>query len=390
MTEIHSVVIIVLDSLGVGELPDADKYGDTGSNTLGNIAKTVNGLKLTNLQKLGLGNIIEVMGVPPADKPMAAFGKAAEASAGKDTTTGHWEMSGLILDNPFPVFPHGFPPELIAQFEAKIGRKTLANEVASGTEIIARLGEEHMKTGYPIVYTSADSVFQIAAHEEVISVEELYKMCRIAREMLTGPYAVGRVIARPFVGKPGAFKRTANRHDYSLAPLKPTILDVLKEKGLSVLAVGKINDIFAGHGITDTVHTENNMDGVNKTLEFIQRNEKGLVFVNLVDFDSSYGHRNDAQGYADALAEFDARLPEILALIGKDKVLVITGDHGCDPTTTSTDHTREHVPLLVYGPVVKPGVSLGTRKTFADLAATVAEVFDVKIDTGSSFLKDIL
>lgn len=390
MTEIHSVVIIVLDSLGVGELPDSDKYGDTGSNTLGNIAKTVNGLKLTNLQKLGLGNIIEVMGVPPADKPMAAFGKAAEASAGKDTTTGHWEMSGLILDNPFPVFTHGFPPELIAQFEAKIGRKTLANEVASGTEIIARLGEEHMKTGYPIVYTSADSVFQIAAHEEVISVDELYKMCRIAREMLTGPYAVGRVIARPFVGKPGAFKRTANRHDYSLAPLKPTILDVLKEKGLSVLAVGKINDIFAGHGITDTVHTENNMDGVNKTLEFIQRNEKGLVFVNLVDFDSSYGHRNDAQGYADALAEFDARLPEILALIGKDKVLVITGDHGCDPTTTSTDHTREHVPLLVYGPVVKPGVSLGTRKTFADLAATVAEVFDVKIDTGTSFLKDIL
>ncbi|MDT3698130.1 MAG: phosphopentomutase [Thermincola sp.] len=390
MTEIHSVVIIVLDSLGVGELPDADKYGDSGSNTLGNIAKTVNGLKLTNLQKLGLGNIIEVMGVPPADKPLAAYGKAAEASAGKDTTTGHWEMSGLILDNPFPVFPHGFPPELIAQFEAKIGRKTLANEVASGTEIIARLGEVHMKTGYPIVYTSADSVFQIAAHEEVISVGELYEMCRIAREILTGPYAVGRVIARPFIGKPGAFKRTANRHDYSLAPLKPTILDVLKEKGLSVLAVGKINDIFAGRGITETVHTENNMDGVNKTLEFIKRNEKGLVFVNLVDFDSSYGHRNDAQGYADALAEFDARLPEILALIGKDKVLVITGDHGCDPTTTSTDHSREYVPLLVYGPVVKPGVSLGTRKTFADVAATVAEVFDVKIETGTSFLKDIL
>lgn len=390
MTKIRSVIIIVLDSLGVGELPDAGKYGDTGSNTLGNMAKAIGRLKLPNMQKLGLGNIISILGVPPADKPQAAFGKAAEASAGKDTTTGHWEMSGLILDKPFPVFPHGFPPEVITQFEEKIGRKTMANEVASGTEIIARLGEEHMKTGYPIVYTSADSVFQIAAHEEIIPVEELYQMCRTAREMLTGPYAVGRVIARPFVGKPGDFTRTPHRHDFSLAPIGPTLLDVLKNNGLSVLAVGKINDIFAGRGITDTVHTDNNMDGVNKTLDFIKRNEKGLVFTNLVDFDSVYGHRNDAQGYADALAEFDHRLPEILALMGDDKLLVITGDHGCDPTTTSTDHSREYVPLLVYGPGVQPGVNLGIRKTFADLAATIAEIFDVKIDTGTSFLKDIL
>jgi len=329
------------------------------------------------------------VGVPPADKPHAAFGKAAEASAGKDTTTGHWEMSGLILDKPFPVFPHGFPPEVIALFEEKIGRKTLANEVASGTEIIARLGEEHMKTGYPIVYTSADSVFQVAAHEEIISVEELYKICQIAREILVGPQAVGRVIARPFVGKPGDFKRTSNRHDFSLAPHKPTLLDALKNHGLSVLAVGKINDIFAGKGITDMVHTENNMDGVNKTMEFIQRNEEGIVFANLVDFDSAYGHRNDAQGYADALTEFDSRLPEILALIGEDKLLVITGDHGCDPTTTSTDHSREYVPLLIYGSKVKQGVNLSIRRSFADLAATIAEIFDITFDTGTSFLRDI-
>lgn len=389
-TGIQCVIIIVLDSVGAGELPDADKYGDAGSNTLANMAKAVGGLHLPNLQKLGLGNIIEIEGILPAEAPLAAYGKAAEASAGKDTTTGHWELSGIILDKPFPVFPHGFPPEIIAEFEQKIGRATLANEVASGTEIIARLGEEHMKTGYPIVYTSADSVFQIAAHEEIIPVEELYKMCRIAREMLTGPYAVGRVIARPFIGKPGAFKRTANRHDFSLTPPGPTILDALKNNGLSVLAVGKINDIFAGQGITDTVHAENNMDGVDKTLEFIKRSEKGLVFTNLVDFDSSFGHRNDAQGYAKALAEFDARLPEILSLISHDKILVITGDHGCDPTTPSTDHSREYVPLLVYGPKVQPGANLGIRGTFADLASTIGEIFDIQTDTGTSFLKDVL
>lgn len=389
MKAINSVTIIVIDSLGAGELPDAGKYGDEGSNTLANMARAVGGLKLPNLQKLGLGNIIDIEGIPPLDRPGAAFGKMAELSAGKDTTTGHWEMSGIILDKPFPVFPHGFPDSIIAEFEARIGRKSLANEVASGTEIIARLGAEHMKTGYPIVYTSADSVFQIAAHEEVIPVEELYRMCRAAREILTGDCAVGRVIARPFVGKPGEFKRTANRHDFSLEPPRPTILDALKEKGLAVMAVGKINDIFAGRGITDTIHTDNNMDGVDKTIAFVGQHKKGLVFTNLVDFDSSFGHRNDPQGYANALADFDQRLPAILDLIKDDMMLIITGDHGCDPTTPSTDHSREYVPLLVYGPQLKPGVNLGIRKTFSDVAATIAEIFGLSTDAGTSFLQDV-
>ncbi len=389
MSGINSVIIIIIDSLGVGELPDADKYGDTGSNTLGNIARAVGGLALPNLEKLGLGNIIDIVGVPPMKTPLAAYGKMAEASAGKDTTTGHWEIAGVILDNPFPVFPHGFPPEIIKEFESKIGRRTMANEVASGTEIIARLGEEHIRTGYPIVYTSADSVFQIAAHEEIVPLEELYRMCRIAREMLTGDYAVGRVIARPFVGKPGEFKRTANRHDFSLAPPRLTILDLLKENGLAVLAVGKINDIFAARGITESVHTKNNMDGVDKTKDFIKQNKKGLVFTNLVDFDSVFGHRNDPWGYAEALTDFDLRLPEILELVKKDELLVITADHGCDPTTESTDHSREYVPLLVYGPKVKKGVCLGTRETFADIAATIAEIFHLDFHVGTSFLKEI-
>lgn len=386
MHGIKSVVLMVLDSVGAGALPDAEEYGDAGSNTLGNIAVAVEGLKLPNLQKLGLGNIIDILGVPPAEAPMASFGKMAEISAGKDTTTGHWEISGIILDKPFPVFQEGFPESFIQEFERRIGRKTLANEVASGTEIIDRMGKEHMETGFPIVYTSADSVFQIAAHEEVIPLEELYSMCRIAREMLTGDLAVGRVIARPFVGKPGSFRRTSNRHDYSLEPVGVNILDKLKEKNLSVLAVGKINDIFAGRGITETVHTDNNMDGVNKTKEFITRNQEGLVVTNLVDFDSSFGHRNNPRGYADALEELDARLPEIIELITEDKLLIITADHGCDPTTASTDHSREYVPLLVYGPGISPGIDLGTRKSFADIAATVAQVFNINFDVGTGFL----
>ncbi len=390
MQNFNRVVIIVIDSLGAGALPDADKYGDVGSNTLGNLSKAVGGLKIPNLQKLGLGNIISIEGVPPVEAPLAAFGKMAEASAGKDTTTGHWEISGMILDKPFPVFPHGFPGQIIAEFESRIGRKTLGNEVASGTEIISRLGEEHIKTGYPIVYTSADSVFQIAAHEEVVPLEELYKMCRTAREILTGEYAVGRVIARPFIGRPGDFKRTPNRHDFSLEPPGPTILDRLKEKGLAVLAVGKINDIFAGRGITESIHTKNNMDGVDKTIDCIKRNQNGLVFTNLVDFDSSFGHRNDPAGYAAALAELDGRLPEITGLIDEETVLIITADHGCDPTTESTDHSREYVPLLVYGPKVKAGVSLGIRESFTDVAATVAEIFGIQPKVGRSFLKDIV
>ena len=389
MSKIDSVTIIIIDSVGAGELPDADLYGDAGSNTLGNMSRAVGGLKLPNLQKLGLGNIIEIAGVPPAEPSLGAFGKMGEASAGKDTTTGHWEISGVKLDKPFPVFPNGFPLEIIAEFESRIGRKTLANEVASGTEIMSRLGEEHMKTGYPIVYTSADSVFQIAAHEEVIPLQELYRMCRTAREMLIGQYAVGRVIARPFVGRPGEFKRTSNRHDFSLEPPRATVLDMLKEKGRAVLGVGKINDIFAGRGLTETVHTENNMDGVDKTINFIKQDKKGLVFTNLVDFDSVFGHRNDPSGYADALAEFDRRLPEILELINDSRLLIITADHGCDPTTVSTDHSREYVPLLVYGSKVRNGVNLGTRKTFADIAATLAEIFDLDFHDATSFLGEL-
>lgn len=389
MQQINVVIIIVLDSVGAGALPDADKYGDVGSNTLGNIAKAIGGLNLPNLQRLGLGNIIDILGVLPVDAPLASFGKMAEASSGKDTITGHWEMSGIILDKPFPVYPHGFPKDVIDEFEAKIGRKSMANEVASGTEIIARLGEEHMRTGYPIVYTSADSVLQIAAHEEVIPIEELYRMCRIAREIMTGNHAVGRIIARPFIGIPGAFKRTSNRHDFSLEPFGATVLDVLKANGLSVLAVGKINDIFCGRGITATVHTENNMDGMDKTKIFIHQNQKGLVFTNLVDFDSSFGHRNDPRGYADALEELDARLPEVMDLIDEEKILIITADHGCDPTTASTDHSREYVPLLVYGNGLTGGVNLGIREKFTDIAATISEIFNLKFDVGTSFLKEI-
>ncbi len=388
--ETGTVTLIVLDSLGVGELPDAEKYGDKGSNTLGNLAKAVAGVKLPNLQGLGLGNIIEVTGAPPVEKPKGAFGKMAEVSAGKDTTTGHWELAGVVLDKPFPVFPQGFPEKVIRAFEEKIGRQTIANEVASGTEIIARLGQKHMETGYPIVYTSADSVFQIAAHEEVIPLEELYQMCRTARKMLTGPYAVGRVIARPFVGQPGNFQRTPNRHDFSLSPPEHTVLDVLKQADFNVTAVGKIQDIFNNQGITEAIHTKSNMEGVDETVEAMKAAKRGLIFTNLVEFDSSYGHRNDPQGYARALEDFDARLPEILAQVKQNDLLIITGDHGCDPTTASTDHSREYVPLLVFGPQVKAGTNLQTRASFADVGATIAELFNLTIKNGTSFKPEIL
>lgn len=387
---IKQVTLIVIDSLGVGELPDAAKYGDEGSNTLGNTAKAVGGLNMPHLGRLGLGNIIDVAGVPPVASPAGAFGRMAEVSAGKDTTTGHWEISGVIVDKPFPVFPAGFPVEFIREFETRIGRETLANEVASGTEIIARLGEEHVRTGKPIVYTSADSVFQIAAHEEVIPLEELYRICRTAREMLAGDLAVGRVIARPFVGQPGAFQRTPNRHDFSLKPSAPTLLDRLKENGLEVMAVGKIEDIFAAQGITEAVHTKENMDGVDKTLAFMKQDRRGLVFANLVDFDSSYGHRNDPEGYGRALEQLDQRIPELLAATTEDRLLIFTADHGCDPTTPSTDHSREYVPLLVCGPQVRAGARLGTRKTFADIGATIADIFGLEPGVGTSFAGEIL
>jgi phosphopentomutase len=387
---INRLTLIVLDSVGIGELPDAERYGDRGSNTLANTARAVGGLNLPNLGRLGLGNILAIEGVPPVKQPLAAYGRMAEASAGKDTTTGHWEIAGLLLERPFPVYPHCFPPEIIEPFEKRIGRPVLGNRAASGTAIIEELGEEHIRTGYPIVYTSADSVFQIAAHEEVIPVDELYRMCRVARELLTGPHAVGRVIARPFVGTPGAFKRTDRRRDFSLPPPAPTVLDLLTQNGYPVLAVGKIEDIFAGRGITEAIHTKDNMDGVDRTIACMRRLERGLIFTNLVDFDMLYGHRNNPRGYAAALEAFDRRLPEILSAVRADEVLIITADHGCDPTTSSTDHSREYVPLLVYGPLVEPGVNLGTRSTFSDVAASVAEFFGLSYPRGTSFAREVI
>ncbi|MFY9218624.1 MAG: phosphopentomutase [Tepidanaerobacteraceae bacterium] len=383
---IQKVILIVLDSVGVGELPDAAKYGDEGSNTLGNVAKAVGGLSLPNMQKMGIGNIIDIEGVPAVKEPTAAYGKAAEKSAGKDTTTGHWELAGVILDRPFPVYPDGFPPELIEEFEKRIGRKVLGNKVASGTEIIKELGDEHVKTGRPIVYTSADSVFQIAAHEEVIPVKQLYDICKIAREILRGEHGVARVIARPFVGKSGEYLRTYNRADFSLKPPHDTLLDKVVRAGMEVIGVGKIWDIFAGQGITKAMHTEGNMDGVDKTLEAIDMIQKGLVFSNLVDYDMLYGHRNDPVGYAKALEEFDGRLPEILEKLGDNDVLIITADHGCDPTTVSTDHSREYVPVLVYGDRIKAGVKLGTLSSFSDIGQTVTDFLGcLSLKNGRSF-----
>lgn len=385
-------IVIVLDSMGAGECADSCLYGDQGSNTLAHTALAVGGLNLPHLQKLGLGNIIDIKGVPPVDLPRAAYGKMQEKSPGKDTTTGHWELMGLVLEQAFPTYPDGFPPELISEFERHIGRKTLGNVVASGTEIIKELGLTHMRTGYPIVYTSADSVFQIAAHEEIIPLETLYQYCRIARNILQGEHAVGRVIARPFIGKPGSFVRTANRHDFSREP-DTTVLDHIKINGQMVIGVGKINDIFAGRGISESYPTVDNQDGINKILEILQRDFNGLAFANLVDFDQLYGHRNDPDGYARALEEFDQRLPEILDLLSSEDWLIITADHGCDPTTSSTDHSREYVPLLVYGPGVKSGINLGCRESFADVAATLAEYLEVSSEklAGTSFyscLKD--
>lgn len=384
------VIIVVLDSAGIGELPDAAKYGDEGSNTLGNIAASVSGFSLPNLEKLGLGNIEGVTGFKAADEPLGCFGKMAERSAGKDTTTGHWELAGITLRKSFPVYPEGFPENLVRKFEKAIGTKTLGNYPASGTVIIKELGQQHVMMGYPIIYTSADSVFQIAAHEEIIPVERLYQICRIARKILTGEHAVGRVIARPFTGSHGSYTRTANRRDFSLEPPEKTLLDHVKEEGLEVKAVGKIEDIFAGRGITEAVHIQGNMDGVDKTVGYIKQKSSGLVFANLVDFDMYFGHRNDPEGYARALMEFDERVPEIIDAMKGEDILFITADHGCDPTTKSTDHSREYVPLLVYGKEIRRGVNLGIRETFSDLAQTAADILGIgcKFDA-ESFLKDI-
>ena len=381
------VVLIVLDSVGIGELPDAKEYGDVGSNTIGNIAKNIQGFDVPNLRKLGLGNIDGIKNIKVGENIIGNYGRCMELSKGKDTVTGHWEISGVVLEEPLKTYPNGFPKEIIDEFEAKIGRKVLGNKVASGTAIIEELGEEHMKTGYPIVYTSADSVFQVAAHEEVIPLEELYKICQIARDMLVGDKMVGRVIARPFIGaKKGEFKRTANRHDYALDPFNKTALDYVKEAGKSVMAVGKIEDIFNKRGVTDAVHIKDNMDGVDKTLEYMKTDKTGFIFTNLVDFDMKFGHRNDVKGYANALMEFDKRLPELIDTLGEEDVIIITADHGCDPTTEGTDHSREYVPLLVYGKNIKEKVNLGTRKSFCDIGKTVLDLLDIKNELkGESF-----
>ena len=385
------VNLSVLDSVGCGDAPDADKYGDLGSNTLGNMARAVGGLDLPHLGRLGLGNLTGIEGVPPVADTPGAYGRLTEVSAGKDTTTGHWEIAGVILERPFPVYPDGFPAGLLAEFEARTGRGWLGNYPASGTEIIKELGAEHMATGKLIVYTSADSVFQIAAHEEIVPLAELYDICRTARELLSGEHAVGRVIARPFVGRPGRFSRTENRRDFSLEPPAPTILDAVKAAGLEVMGVGKIEDIFAGRGLTRSNHTGNNMAGVDAIIEFLGQDNRGLIFSNLVDFDALYGHRNNPAGYAEALAAVDRRLPEIEAALGRGDVTIITADHGNDPTTPSTDHSRERVPLLVAGPPVKAGLNLGTRATFADISATIAGLLDVPwAGPGRSFAGEIL
>lgn len=370
-----------MDSVGIGELPDVAEYGDQGAATLQNTAAAVGGLDLPNLEKMGLGKIENIKGINSEIKAEGAYAKAAEKSKGKDTTTGHWEIAGLISKKPFPTYPEGFPAEIMEKFEEAIGRETLANRPASGTVIIEELGEEHIESGKPIVYTSADSVFQIAAHEEIIPVEELYEYCKKARRILQGEHAVARVIARPFVGEPGNFERTAARKDFSLAPPQPTILNHLKDNGLEVNAVGKITYIFNHSGITDAVTTSNNMDGVAKTLEYMDQTERGLIFSNLVDFDQNYGHRRNVEGYAAALKEFDQRIPEIKAAMRDDDLLIITADHGCDPTHQGTDHTREYVPVLVYGKSAAKNLDLGIRDSFSDIAASIAEIFDLNIET---------
>ena len=383
MAVFERVIWIVLDSVGIGAMPDAAQYSDEGSNTLGNIAKRRE-LKLPNLTRLGLANIEPLHGLPPVAKPAGAYGRCMLASPGKDTATGHWEMAGIILEKPFPVFPHGFPPEVIHSFEEQIGRRIIGNKAASGTDIIRELGQQHVRSGCPIVYTSADSVFQIAAHEEIISVDELYRICGIARQILKGPNEVGRVIARPFSGIEGHFIRTANRKDYAVPPPSGMLLDKLSENRIPVSAIGKISDIFLGRGISRSLKTKNNADGMEKITQAMEAEPNGLLFVNLVDFDQLYGHRNDVEGYAGALEAFDGWLPN-LRLRGAD-ALIITADHGCDPTTPSTDHSREYTPLLVYGEGVQPGVNLGTRGSLADIGQTVAENFRTKINAGTSFL----
>jgi phosphopentomutase len=385
------IFIIVMDSVGIGEAPDAEKFGDKGADTFGHIAERMNGLNMPNMSKLGLSNIREIKGIDKADKPLAFYTKMMEASNGKDTMTGHWEIMGLNIQTPFRVFPEGFPDELLSEIEKRTGRKIIGNKPASGTEILVELGEEHMKTGALIVYTSADSVLQIAAHEDIVPIEEQYRICKIARELtLDEKYMVGRVIARPFLGEPGNFKRTSNRHDYALKPFDRTVMSELKDGGFDVIAIGKISDIYDGEGVTQSLRTVSNMDGMDKLVETLDMDFTGISFLNLVDFDALYGHRRDPEGYGKALEEYDARLPEVFAKMKEDDLLMITADHGNDPVAPGTDHTREYVPLLVYSKSMTEGKELPLRETFADLGATVADNFKVKLPNyGKSFLNEL-
>jgi phosphopentomutase len=391
MPDVDRIAVVVLDGVGVGALPDAADFGDEGSDSVGNTARVVGGLALPHMGRLGLGNLTSVLGVPPVSETLGAYGRMAEVSPAKDSTGGHWELMGVVSERPLPTYPHGFPPEVIEEYERRIGRKTLGNIAISGTVIIDRLGEEHMRTGRPIVYTSADSVFQVAAHEEVIPLDELYRLCQIAREMLTGEHAVGRVIARPFVGVPGSFVRTKNRRDFSLEPPERTVLDRLVEIGQDVVGVGKVDDLFAKRGLTTCHHTVDNTVAAEKVIELLSGDWQGLVLANLIEFDMLYGHRNNPEGYGRALEAFDAQLPRIMEAMKPGDVLFIVADHGNDPTTPSTDHSREYVPLLVYGGRVKAGVDLGTRESFADLGATIAELFELgPLPHGTSFVGEIV
>ncbi|RNC97791.1 phosphopentomutase [Lysinibacillus halotolerans] len=391
MKPFKKIHVIVMDSVGIGEAPDADRFGDTGADTLGHIADKMNGLTMPNMESLGLSNIREIKGIKKVEQPKAYFGMMQEASVGKDTMTGHWEIMGLNIDKPFKVYPEGFPKELIEQLEMKTGRKVIGNKPASGTGIIDELGPDHMETGAMIVYTSADPVLQIAAHEDIIPLEELYKICEIARELTLDPeFLVGRVIARPFVGTPGNFTRTANRHDYALKPFGRTTMNELKDSGFDVIAIGKISDIYNGEGVTEAIRTKDNKDGMDKFIDVVKKDFHGISFLNLVDFDANYGHRRDPIGYGNALEEFDRRLPEVFNEMKEDDLLIITADHGNDPTFPGTDHTREYVPLLVYSPRFEQGDEIPLRETFADIAATIAENFNVKAPQfGSSFLTNL-
>jgi phosphopentomutase len=390
MKPFERIFWIVLDSVGIGELPDAADYGDVGRNTLGHIAES-RPLEIPNLERLGLANIAPLRLLTPAAAPLGAYGKGATRSPGKDTTTGHWEMAGVWLDQAFPVYKNGFPKDLIEEFEKQIGRKTIGNKPASGTEIIKELGEEHVRTGKPIVYTSGDSVFQVATHEDVIPIAELYRMCEIARKLLDGPHRVGRVIARPFTGTVGNFVRTTRRHDYAVDPPKPMLMDVLAERKVRVFGVGKIHDIYNGRGVEEFVTTKGNADGMEKMTAAVGERKSGLIFCNLVDFDMLYGHRKDVEGFAKSLEEFDSMLGDFLPLLSLTDMLMITADHGCDPDPrwATTDHSREYVPILAYSPASGAGVNLGIRETLADMGQTIAENFGGTIPHGKSFLSDM-